>query len=778
MKIMLCSNLRARVGSLVTALLVFPSFVLADVTITGVTVNPGSVVAGNTIDVTVDATTAGGGGVDNWEATNITLTRTGFSPIELFCEDMPDFDGDGNYSYPFPGLVVPGGAAAGVWTVRVRAYVRDGDCAAAPRGNDDENTSETLTVIEPECTVDADCDDGLFCNGTETCDAGLCADGQPPDCDDGVSCTLDSCDEDADSCVSDPIDSVCDDGQFCNGAEYCDAIDGCQAGTPPSCEDDLFCNGIETCDEAEDTCVAGTPPDCDDGVGCTLDSCDEDADSCVSDPIDSVCDDGQFCNGAEFCDAIDGCQAGTPPDCDDDLFCNGTETCDEADDTCVAGTPPDVDDGVFCTDDYCDEENDEIVNDPNDDNCNQASNECSEADTCDPVNDCQFNNVECGSVTSSSLCEFDVEPTKGTCFDGDENLGQACSSDGDCDIGTCEQTDQFRLGFSPDMQNWVAYKQNSSNPGQFYYNVMYQMEDYGDYLVMQIPYPFVTQGAMPVHVYDANIVPSDEAGCLDPQEAFYSVPAAITMEDWRDGASVLTELWYLECPPVIDPSVGEDQWCELGIWIDDAAAGASEGFMYVNVHLDYGLKGPAADGDGDGEADRYDRGGYISPWGSSDALENDTDTVWIADCSTHEFSHESYSGEASGDDSVENLNAFKKPAGAFGTAFCDDIGSPLDGWVGITPAGSTEILAVGAIDDEGYFGVDYGHKGKPSEYRLHRCTDADCSTTVGDPTPPFWLQSKGFVEIHLVDEDTDAPCDGSSPDNAWSEPVYASGKFK
>ena len=40
------------------------------------------------------------------------------------------------------------------------------------------------------------------------------------------------------------------------------------------------------------------------------------------------------------------------------------------------------------------------------------------------------------------------------------------------------------------------------------------------------------------------------------------------------------------------------------------------------------------------------------------------------------------------------------------------------------------------------------------------------------------MQANGLVEIHVLDEDTDVPCDGSSPNNAWSDPVYFKGKFK
>jgi hypothetical protein len=40
-----------------------------------------------------------------------------------------------------------------------------------------------------QCTRDNECDDGLFCNGTETCELGRCA-SAPVDCDDGIACTV------------------------------------------------------------------------------------------------------------------------------------------------------------------------------------------------------------------------------------------------------------------------------------------------------------------------------------------------------------------------------------------------------------------------------------------------------------------------------------------------------------------------------------------------------------------------------------------------------------
>lgn len=53
----------------------------------------------------------------------------------------------------------------------------------------------SVLLQRPVCTSSADCDDGIFCNGVESCDviASQCRAGVPPTCDDGDSCTQDRC---------------------------------------------------------------------------------------------------------------------------------------------------------------------------------------------------------------------------------------------------------------------------------------------------------------------------------------------------------------------------------------------------------------------------------------------------------------------------------------------------------------------------------------------------------------------------------------------------------
>jgi len=56
--------------------------------------------------------------------------------------------------------------------------------------------------------------------------AGLPACESDSDCDDGVSCTVDTCQ--LGQCSNTPNDAICDDQNVCNGAEICVAFIGCQ----------------------------------------------------------------------------------------------------------------------------------------------------------------------------------------------------------------------------------------------------------------------------------------------------------------------------------------------------------------------------------------------------------------------------------------------------------------------------------------------------------------------------------------------------------------------
>ena len=320
------------------------------------------------------------------------------------------------------------------------------------------SVAEFLDPPSSGCTSDPECDDGLFCNGAETCDipSGNCQSGTAPNCNDGVSCTDDSCNEGTNQCDNIVNNSNCDDGLYCNGTETCSATLDCRSGRAPDCDDGVgctsdscnegtdscdnipsnglcddgqFCNGAETCDPILD-CQAGTAPNCNDGVSCTDDSCNEGTDQCDNITNNANCDDGQFCNGAETCHATLDCQTGSDPcpgqvcleatdecvdctgdpDCDDGAFCNGAETCVGG--TCQSGSAVNCNDGVGCTDDSCNEGTDQCNNIANNANCDNGLF-CDGSETCDSLLDCQA-----GTTVN---CDDGVSCTDDSCNEGTDS---------------------------------------------------------------------------------------------------------------------------------------------------------------------------------------------------------------------------------------------------------------------------------------------------------------------------------------------------------------------
>jgi Peptidase family C25/Propeptide_C25/Peptidase family C25, C terminal ig-like domain len=99
-----------------------------------------------------------------------------------------------------------------------------------------DNHRPYVTLVEGvDCNEEIDCQDGLFCNGEEQCDAGKCVEGEPVECDDGLFCNgVEDCDLDQDKCVS--------------------------LGEP--------CGIDEGCDEEEDICEEDDDEDDDSASGC------------------------------------------------------------------------------------------------------------------------------------------------------------------------------------------------------------------------------------------------------------------------------------------------------------------------------------------------------------------------------------------------------------------------------------------------------------------------------------------------------------------------------
>jgi hypothetical protein len=163
---------------------------------------------------------------------------------------------------------------------------------------------------DPTPVTDAGLDGG-YDSAIEFPDAGPPCD-TDAECDDGVPCTLDSCDTTSRFCRHVLDNASCDDGVFCNGDEVCNPLRGCEGGPRRSC---------------------------DDGDVCSVDACNEMGRVCDSRPRDLDLDGDVdfFCTGGGDCDDRNPMRSSLAPEICDDMIDND---CDESVDEPDCGTPP------------------------------------------------------------------------------------------------------------------------------------------------------------------------------------------------------------------------------------------------------------------------------------------------------------------------------------------------------------------------------------------------------------------------------------------------------
>ena len=495
------------------------------------------------------------------------------------------------------------------------------------------------------------CNDGDLCTQTDTCQSGACTGSNP------VICTaLDQC-HDAGTCNSST--GICSnpnkpDGSACNDEQYCTVDDQCTSGA-----------------------CGGSPRDCSDGLSCTTDTCNEGMDRCDH-PIDAgtclisgTCYNNNNNNPANECQAcIAGtsqtdftnkttgtlCGSSSDTDCDNPDTCNGSGVCQpnyEAADT------PCTDEGSPCT-----------------------------SDLCDGVGVCQHEGPEaCSAVTNSSLCPFDVY--------------------------TNTDVSDLRLIFTPDMSATVS-KLNASNPGQFYYNVFDGSGD-GNTLTIDIPYPFVTQGAVPIHVYDSATM--DDNGCWTPGNLVTgcminttgghlspSGAPVIMLGDYASGFGATTAV-SVDCPV------------------------PSTGFLYVALHLDYGLKGTVT--------------------GCTKSYPNYPDTSVIdASCTTptnttiDDQKEYVFNNSISSDSvTIQSLNTFKKDPGIGGLVLQYGTNNPVPNVEVQIYDSSNKLLATVKTDQDGWYMWAFKYTGKAATFTV-KLPDYK-----QQPPQRVTLKSNGFVVV-------------------------------
>ena len=222
---------------------------------------------------------------------------------------------------------------------------------------------------------------------------GYCVRGEPIDCDDGIECTEDICDETTKSCIHIPHDELCDDNNPCNGIERC---------APEFYDPDPDLSRTD-----ERGCLHGIPKICDDGDDCTKDYCDPVTGECKIALKDS---DGDG-HGDEDCSLCDTNGDGLP-----DKSCRN---CTDSDPMCI-----EIERGDDCNDnsDQVYPGHSEICGDGLDNDCDRKIDV--HDDECSPQND------TCNEVIEILSEGEIIGSTRGV----NDDYASSCAPDGSVDV--------------------------------------------------------------------------------------------------------------------------------------------------------------------------------------------------------------------------------------------------------------------------------------------------------------------------------------------------------
>ncbi len=360
------------------------------------------------------------------------------------------------------------------------------------------------------------------------------------------------------------------------------------------------------------------------------------------------------------------------------LECTGGDV-SPATDTASPGSPAEFEVEQFADDDTCD------VTEVSDvDGFTADTSDCENLDLeAGAELECTVENIQEATIVTNGGCTFDRV---------DDRAGF-----------------QFPAIFTP--QTGSYYKLSSTNPGQFYLNVVYD-GDQGDDIEIDIPFPFVTVSPSAIDVHeDVNAGPNGSGRmCFHPKGKLLSKESdAVT---WNYGT-------------------GGDTFGDTKTVTVDSP---EDGLVYVRIHLAYGLKGVAG---------MCTKGAGTPP---------------PADCTSpanHHFDgYEPYLFTFSGpnDDgggTVESFNVFKKNPGIGSLALKTTSGdavpfTAIEYWQG------TKKLGAQSTDEDGWSMWLYKYTGKATTFTV-KLPAYGLSKSVQ-------MKSNGYVSVSFsVPEGTTTP---------------------
>ena len=277
---------------------------------------------------------------------------------------------------------------------------------------------------------------------------------------------------------------------------------------------------------------------------------------------------------------------------------------------------------------------------------------------------------------------------------------------------------QFRLIFI--QKTDTTYNLAASNPGQFYSNVFASLASPGTLgVTINIPYPFVTQGAVPIQAFYNQPMPTCGS----------TVPSTNVNSEFTITTTSVTLSSY-----GVSPTMGVSTAGVTFTSKDTLPAG----LYWFAIHLDYGLKGQ--------DFTKVDQG--------SGACANPPNTLGACAAGTPSYNFignpqpYAFSNSLSGSDPVTSTNSFNKDPGVAGLV-TDSVGTPVAGAkVTITGGG---ITATTTTDQNGYYAFAFKSSGKTVTFTVTATFTYNSVTYTASETVTMRLNTIVIVNLSFSD---------------------------
>lgn len=353
-------------------------------------------------------------------------------------------------------------------------YVTFG-CMNASQCNDNNPCTDDTCDGEGVCQFTNDNtnnpDDGLFCNGVETaCVNGEVVHGTPPNCNDGINCTTDTCNEETNLCNHIVASGQCMIDGVCYASGAVNPANDCQACTPATSQT-LWTNRAAgtSCGSPVNT-ECNLPDSCNSSGACLANL--QPAGTACGSNVNNDCTDPDTCNGSGAC-LVNNAADHAP--CSDGMACTQTDECSGGicvgrDDPCNDPSAPicldngggfdcveclnDIDcedDGLECTIVSCHLATHTCVHTPSNafcsdglfcngaETCNAETGECEPASSpCAPPLECNENTNMCVTCFTHQdcddglVCNGQESCVLGNCLNGTP-IVNCCKDNADCD---------------------------------------------------------------------------------------------------------------------------------------------------------------------------------------------------------------------------------------------------------------------------------------------------------------------------------------------------------